>query len=707
MAEKIDLSNDPSIYDDRGAIGSSEELDEYGVWVKSEPEDILSAFSEVDELSDFDGLMENIEELSETGDIPALDSLNLEEVGFSGAEEDAFTGISIDGGDAGPENAIIREMNFDDLALPSAPPSSGQAAGGGGLLSEPAVSGKTGGDLSTQLLMRIAEELSSIRGELTILKTELSSVKAQRQTGSQEEPAGFFGEEDDKKIALTGDELNNILSTANLTEEAASVEEAVPEEDVVFAEQAVSTQEAVAPESSGFDTDPGLSDEISPIEEIFQDELAAGAMDEADTALLDLAAEAPAADGLDSLREEGVSPMIKLEEDTSYLEVDSLAQIDEIPQEAAPLTQINEIPQDDELSIQMDEIPQDDELSIQMDKIPGDDESLIQMDEISGDDKSLIQVDEVSEDNDALIQMDEIPQEFDLSNAVIDEPDLSADIIENPLEDPLVNDIDDISIDLDMEDTALLEENGPAVQEETAAEEPEFNIDDLPPLDEESSNEGEYIEIDNSLLGDFNLDVPADIGGAAPPGEELSLESLDFENLNLEDVNLEDLNLEITNTAEETAVPEEIIDMPEEPAEAGTLEEIGTLEGADALEEVETLETVDTPADAGLSFLESAETGLGDAGPEEQGIPIPEEFVPEELLAENAEAASAPPEIKLPESGGEGAGTIPSNLKQELKTVLSYMDQLLESLPEDKIEEFAKSEYFDTYKKLFEELGLI
>jgi hypothetical protein len=35
------------------------------------------------------------------------------------------------------------------------------------------------------------------------------------------------------------------------------------------------------------------------------------------------------------------------------------------------------------------------------------------------------------------------------------------------------------------------------------------------------------------------------------------------------------------------------------------------------------------------------------------------------------------------------------------------MDQLLESLPEDKIEEFAKSEYYETYKKLFEELGLV
>jgi hypothetical protein len=59
-------------------------------------------------------------------------------------------------------------------------------------------------------------------------------------------------------------------------------------------------------------------------------------------------------------------------------------------------------------------------------------------------------------------------------------------------------------------------------------------------------------------------------------------------------------------------------------------------------------------------------------------------------------------EVNLP---GEESG-IPNSLKGELKIVLSYMDQLLESLPEEKIEEFARSEYFDTYKKLFKELGL-
>lgn len=50
--------------------------------------------------------------------------------------------------------------------------------------------------------------------------------------------------------------------------------------------------------------------------------------------------------------------------------------------------------------------------------------------------------------------------------------------------------------------------------------------------------------------------------------------------------------------------------------------------------------------------------------------------------------------------------SIPLELKNEIKSVLAYMDQLLEALPEKKIEEFAKSEYFETYKHLFEELGI-
>lgn len=49
---------------------------------------------------------------------------------------------------------------------------------------------------------------------------------------------------------------------------------------------------------------------------------------------------------------------------------------------------------------------------------------------------------------------------------------------------------------------------------------------------------------------------------------------------------------------------------------------------------------------------------------------------------------------------------IPQNMREEIKSVLAYMDQLLENLPEEKIVEFARSEHFPVYKKLFTELGL-
>lgn len=44
--------------------------------------------------------------------------------------------------------------------------------------------------------------------------------------------------------------------------------------------------------------------------------------------------------------------------------------------------------------------------------------------------------------------------------------------------------------------------------------------------------------------------------------------------------------------------------------------------------------------------------------------------------------------------------------KDELKSVLAYLDRLLEDLPEDKIKEFAKSDYYDLYVKILDKLGV-
>ena len=67
----------------------------------------------------------------------------------------------------------------------------------------------------------------------------------------------------------------------------------------------------------------------------------------------------------------------------------------------------------------------------------------------------------------------------------------------------------------------------------------------------------------------------------------------------------------------------------------------------------------------------------------------------EDLLVEDLEPVEDQPE------------PVPNRIKDEVRSVLSYLDKLLESLPEEKIEEFAKSEHFETYKRLFEELGLV
>ncbi|MDR3115540.1 MAG: hypothetical protein LBU25_08470 [Treponema sp.] len=78
---------------------------------------------------------------------------------------------------------------------------------------------------------------------------------------------------------------------------------------------------------------------------------------------------------------------------------------------------------------------------------------------------------------------------------------------------------------------------------------------------------------------------------------------------------------------------------------------------------------------------------------------------------ESAQGASPRGSPDLPEEEPSAFSSEPSvdkpcNLKEEVKNVLTFMDQLLESLPEKKIEEFAESPYFDIYKKLFNELGI-
>lgn len=140
-----------------------------------------------------------------------------------------------------------------------------------------------------------------------------------------------------------------------------------------------------------------------------------------------------------------------------------------------------------------------------------------------------------------------------------------------------------------------------------------------------------------------------------------------------------DTNFDATTQVQTPDLPDEIF-LPktdEATEESGTTDAIDSEEGAPPLSESEPIAEADEP---------SSETAVAEEPPA-------------------TDAATVPQESSAAETVGVDSG-ISGDLKQEIKSVLSYMDQLLENLPEDKITEFAHSEQFEAYKKLFKELGL-
>ena len=370
-----------------------------------------------------------------------------------------------------------------------------------------AESAKPGSAVSGEIIARIEAELKSIRSDLTELKKELIVLKKPSKApvaGKEPDAVGFFEEDEDETIALTGDELDNILSTAEITEGQA--------EGADLLEEAPAAEETSRTES----------------QEATLDEL----------------------------------PQIADNEPVSDLELESLGIEGEAPALAPGLA--------------ADEV-------LELEPLEGADETA------------------PSPVADLEMELDSLPE---IEEAGIESPGAEAEPLE--LE----------SLDEDAQ-------NGAAA-----------------PLDLESIPEFETAEpADESLskAADEAVAEEIDLEALSPEGEETALELPTSDAVDLETEELEALPEE-SKTAEEKGI------------------EIAFEEGGENAEE---------------EILEAEEVG--------------------------EEPKSARPASR---SG------VPDDLKNELRTVLKYMDQLLEALPQEKIEEFASSEYFVMYKKLFEDLGL-
>lgn len=107
---------------------------------------------------------------------------------------------------------------------------------------------------------------------------------------------------------------------------------------------------------------------------------------------------------------------------------------------------------------------------------------------------------------------------------------------------------------------------------------------------------------------------------------------------------------------------------------------------------------------------ETVEISLEELDEIQQGI-MPEQVTQEAYQIENEELPV--PELNTADDLAGKRDAVVSRVdglsggtKDELKEVLSYLDNLLESLPEDKIKEFAKSDYYDLYVKLLDKLEI-
>jgi hypothetical protein len=505
------------------------------------------------------------------GDTYSLDSfIDDDESGANGIMPELdVENVSIDEGISGFDD--VRAVS-DDLSRPSSEPSS-------------------------DLLQKIALELSSIKEELVSLRSQLSGLKStgepsaasSPETSEAEEaaPGGFFDDEDDDTIALTGDELDNILNTADFTEEPAADEALdepeqrleVPQDIELLPEDGVYTSS----------TEPGIETIELPTVEPTLHEFAE----------------------LESL--DGVTPITSSPEDTSFLDSEGSndgLELDGMPLEDVPLVEPN---------------PSD--LDIIVDSAFGDeDEVLPSIEPMSAEDES---------------------------------PAFSLD--EDNVEPELV-------LNLDADDK-------PVISTVDSFPEPLEELDDAYELEELASAD--------------------DIGGMDLHSEPFSASAHDITPLE-EDTFVDILSEEPEAAFESASSPT----MPVEyhPDDVGTSLDDSLFVTAATSEKV----SAETESPDELEFLEELDEDLEPVEETTTETTEPAQAVVAEPKAIPEQAPFPEPEI-TPIAETEA----PDKLKHDVKSVLQYLDQLLASLPEEKIEEFASSEYYDTYKRLFDDLGLI
>ena len=266
-----------------------------------------------------------------------------------------------------------------------------------------------------------------------------------------------------------------------------------------------------------------------------------------------------------------------------------------------------------------------------------------------------------------------------------EEPDsgLSMDINEEILEEP---NLDDIETNADIPEEIEI----PKVDDIAETQDEEPDLDDI--LVESSST-----DFMDSVTDSTNMQPDIEITEPVEP--ELAEEEAAITKEEADDITSE-YSADTTENTEPVLDEDAALELPEESSsDAENTDEKST----DDIFNETAIEDAQHTQDAMMNDIMNEAPSVDNALSEENVDYLSKDNTV--LSDDEAAVAESEPEPSA-ETEQTDTSDLPSDIKEDVKSVLLYMDQLLENLPEDKIMEFAKSEQFTTYKKLFNELGL-
>ena len=667
--------------------------------------------------------------------------------------------------------------------------------------------------VNNDLLKQIVNDLSGLKNELNSLKNDFAELKSHNSldpsapksaggeySDSNKENTGFFQSDDsDETIALSGDELSNIVNSSDIYEDDKdSQEETVTEEPVVedsvepvdeelsinetaldFQEEQNKTQETSLPsdeENAILESKDFVTEETSENQETTLPSDEENAIPESDDFVneetienqettLPSDEETPILESEDSLKNEmdfndenpfgSVNESIEIPEEVDS-QSDLSIDIDDTSLEEPDLNQIDEEESEDISIPKVQDFSPDDmfvESSSNEDFIQSvsassseetEDSTLLETTETSSEQNEIpsdevIEIPEISNADDTILSEETIEENAEeISEEVNEEPVLESENEIEISEETIENENDDIfETSGDSNNDEMFNEN---IFDSTENEEsplnnsepvlPEQSDDEFKPLDsvvkeaekdifEEDSSDGYISEIMSEepsiqeSLSDENVDYLSKNDEDITQEQDSFVSEEDSGTLTLDE--LEDVSQGISET-EET---EYLDDSSNDKTETEDIFEENLSQVQD-----ETKEVVNAQEEKGNpEILEQIQDEIPTVASITEGLTEPEENVFEKTFGEESGSDFTTPEssvsiedaieIENPEDNSltqieeTNDNELSKDIKNDVKSVLLYMDKLLESLPDEKIREFAASEQFETYKKLFDELGLI